>query len=86
MVKAPASHANNRRFESYREPITLGKSCESSTMSNDRLERTIAGSRAPLVLNYSRFVVLGSGPAKLGSPETSPMSTISRVMAYWQLT
>ena len=32
-------------------------------LSNDRFERTTAGSRAPMVLNYSRCVVLGSGPA-----------------------
>ena len=32
-------------------------------MLNDRFERTNAGSRARMVLNYSRCVVLGSGPA-----------------------
>ena len=62
-VKAPASRVNDRRFQSYREPTTLGESCGWSTMSNDHLERTIAGSRAPMVLNHSRCVVLGSGPA-----------------------
>ena len=86
MAKAPVSRANDRRFESYREPITLGESCGSSTMSNDRLERTIAGSRAPMVFYHSGCVVLGSGPAWLGLPEISPMSTRSRVMAYWRLT
>ena len=63
VVKAPASRANGQRFESYHEPTTLGESCGSSTMSNDRLERTIAGSHAPMVLNNSRCVGLGSGPA-----------------------
>ena len=62
-VKAPTSRANDQRFEPCCEPTTLGESCESSTMSNDRLERTIAGSRAPMVLNYSLCVALGSGPA-----------------------
>ena len=66
-VKAPASRANDRRFESYREPTTLSESFASSTMSNDCLERTIAGSPAPMVLNYSRCVVLGSGLAGLGT-------------------
>ena len=62
-VKAPASRANGQRFESYHEPTTLGGSCGSSTMSNDRFESKIVGSRAPMVSNYSRCVVLGSGPA-----------------------
>ena len=62
-VKVPASRANGQRFESYHEPTTLSKSCGSSTMSNDRLERTIAGSCAPMVLNYNLCVVLGSEPA-----------------------
>ena len=32
-------------------------------LSNDCFERTNAGSRATMVLDYSRCIVLGSGPA-----------------------
>ena len=64
LVRTPVFRANGLRFESGWEPTTRGESCGLSTMSNDRFERTkTAGSRAPMVLNYSRCVVLGSGPA-----------------------
>ena len=64
LVRRPVFRANGLRFESGWEPTTHGESCGSTTMSNDRFERTkTAGSRAPMVLNYSRCVVLGSGPA-----------------------
>ena len=55
---------NGLQFESDWEPTTRGESCGLLTMSNDRFERTkTAGSRVPMVLNYSRCVVLGSGAA-----------------------
>ena len=64
LVRRPVFRANGLRFESGWEPTTRGESCGLLTMSNDRFERTkTAGSRAPMVLNYSRCVVLGSGPA-----------------------
>ena len=44
-------------------PLNRKLSVKWNPLSNDRFERTNAGSRAPMVLNYSRCVVLGSGPA-----------------------
>ena len=44
--------------------LWIGKlSVKWNSLSNDCFERTNAGSRALMVLDYSRCVVLGSGPA-----------------------
>ena len=52
--------------------------------SNDCVESTNAGSRAPMVSNYSRCVVLGFGPAKLGTTWIIQQQEVElAVMAYW---
>ena len=40
LVRRPVFRANGLRFESGWEPTTHGESCGSTTMSNDRFERT----------------------------------------------
>ena len=46
-----------------------------------------AGSCAPMVLNYSCCVVLGFGPAKLGTTWIIQQREVElAVMAYWGLT
>ena len=69
------------------EATTHGESCALYNCPMIVLRGQPAGSCAPMVLNYSRCVVLGFGPAKLGTTWIIQQQEVElAVMAYWGLT